>query len=134
MKLAEKYLKILLWLIAIHSLTVAFLLICLGENGILYFGFPSGNKFFQVQGGVFHIVMSVAYVFAALNTGNSRLLIIFIITAKFIATVYLLIYYFLFDPLITILLSGIADGLMGLAVLLLWQKFSHELINKGADG
>jgi len=78
--------------------------------------------------------MSMAYVIAALNTVNSRLIIIFIIMAKLIATVYLLIYYFLFDPIITILLSGIADGLMGIAVLLLWQKYSHELTNKGADG
>ena len=49
-------------------------------------------------------------------------LIIFIISAKFIATFYLLLYYFLTDAILTILLSGIADGLMGFAVLLLWRS------------
>ena len=122
MKGARKYLKILLWLIAIHSFCVAFLLILLGDEGMAIFGFPGGNRFFQVQGGVFHIVMCVAYVLASLDIKKSRPLIIFIVSAKFIATFYLLAYYLLFDPILTILLSGLADGIMGIAVLLLWQK------------
>lgn len=126
MKNSSKYLKIFLWLIAIHSFTVSLLLIFLGNEGIRFFGFPEGNQFFQVQGGVFHLVMCVAYILASLNIGKNALLIIFIISAKFIATAYLLIYYLFFDPVITILLSGLADGLMGLLVLLLWNVYNKE--------
>ena len=46
---AGKYLRLLLWLIALHSFTAGCLLILLGNNGISYFGFPEGNQFFQVQ-------------------------------------------------------------------------------------
>ncbi len=128
MKQASKYLKILLWLIAIHSFTAGLFLIFLGEEGIQIFGFPAGNQFFQLQGGVFHIVMCVAYILASLDVPWNRKLIIFIISAKFIAFVYLLIYYFLFDHIMMVLISGIADGLMGLLVFLLWKES-----RKGAD-
>lgn len=123
---AEKYLKILLYLIAIHSFSVACFLILLGEEGIRYFGFDSGNRFFQVQGGIFHIVMCMAYVLATINLRHNAKLILFIIIAKSIATIYLLMYYFLVTHVITILLSGLADGLMGLAVFLLWNSIPNK--------
>lgn len=127
------YLRILLWLIALHSFTVAFLLILLGEECMQFFGFPAGNAFFQVQGGIFHIVMCVAYILAAVNLGQSRLLIIFIITAKSIAATYLMLYYFLVNPILLVLVSGIADGLMGLAVLLLWRRTKYYRLQGGGD-
>jgi len=126
MKQAPRYLKILLWLIAIHSFTAGSFLIFLGEDGIQYFGFPSGNPFFQVQGGVFHIVMCVAYILASLDVHRNKNLIIFIISAKTIATIYLLIYYFLIDTILMILLSGLADGLMALLVFILWKNSRKE--------
>lgn len=121
MKNALKYIKILLWLIALHSFVVSILLLVLGPEEIKVFGFSEGNAFFQVQGGVFHLVMVVAYVIAAINPLTNRNIIIFIIVAKAIATIYLLMYYFMAEPVITVLLSGIVDGLMGLLLLLLWN-------------
>jgi len=82
MKQAEIYLKILLWLIAIHSFTVAIFLIFLGPDGIRFFGFDSGNPFFQAQGGVFHMVMCVAYIMASKKPLKRSDLILFIIVAK----------------------------------------------------
>ncbi|MEN8226358.1 MAG: hypothetical protein ABFS05_13465 [Bacteroidota bacterium] len=130
---AEKYLKILLWLIALHSFVVAMLLIFLGEEGMQYFGFSSGNSFFQVQGGVFHVVMCTAYLLAARKPSNNKGLILFIITAKLIAMLYLLIYYFCCEAVITVLLSGIGDGLMGLLLMLLWLKM-HAKTKEDAHG
>jgi hypothetical protein len=69
--------------------------------------------------------MCVAYLLAARDIYNTGL-IIFIIVAKVIATIYLLIYYFMIDQILTILLSGIADGLMALLVGLLWQAYRKE--------
>ena len=123
---AGKYLRLLLWLIAFHSLIVGCLLILLGNSGIVYFGFPEGNQFFQVQGGVFHLVMCLAYLIAAHDTGNSKL-IFFIIGAKSIATVYLLIYYFFVAPVLTIMLSGLADGIMAVLVAVLWKAATKEV-------
>jgi hypothetical protein len=132
-KAPSAYLRILLWLIALHSFTVAVLLILLGEECMQFFGFPAGNAFFQVQGGIFHIVMVVAYLIAATKLSSSRLLIIFIVTAKSIAATYLLLYYFLVMPIMVVLLSGIADGLMGLAVLLLWRQTIYFRNRGGGD-
>ncbi|MEE4255583.1 MAG: hypothetical protein V2I47_00950 [Bacteroidales bacterium] len=117
-----KYLSFFLWLLALHSFTVALFLIFLNEEGIRYFGFNGGNPFFQVQGGVFHIVMCGAYILAAIDPGSCRKLIIFIIGAKTIALVYLLVYYFFIDGITMVLVSGLADGMMALIVFLLWKK------------
>jgi hypothetical protein len=125
MRKAGKYLHILLWLIALHSFIAGCLLILLGNSGISYFGFPEGNQFFQVQGGVFHLVMCVAYILAAKEPSNSKLIIL-VILAKSIAFTYLLIYYFAVDPIITVLLSGIADGVMAFLVWFLWRTRLEE--------
>ena len=129
MKNAGKYLSVLLWLIALHSFTAGILLITLGNEGIKFFGFPEGNQFFQVQGGVFHLVMCVAYILASYDTANSRL-IIFIILAKLIALVYLLAYFFFIEAVSTILLSGLADGMMALLVWYLWRSSKKEAVHE----
>jgi len=134
MKQAEIYLKILLRLIAVHSFSVAMCLILLGQDGIKFFGFDSGNPFFQVQGGVFHIVMCVAYILASLDPLKKTDLIFFIIAAKFIASLYLCIYYFVIAPVPAILLSGVADGLMSLVVYLLYQAARKHNQREATNG
>lgn len=124
-----KYLRIVLWLIALHSFIVAMLLIFLPEEGIRYFGFPDGNPFFQVQGGVFHIVMCIAYIMAAVELRSARKLIQFIIGAKSTAFLYLLIYFIFVDPIAIVLVSGIGDGLMSLLVYILWLRNNKEVAN-----
>jgi len=134
MLIAEKYLRILLWLIALHSLIVAILLIGLGEEGMGFFGFTTGNPFFRVQAGVFHLVMCFAYLLAASAPLKNKGLLMLIVAAKFIALFYLLIYYFFIEAILTLLLSGLADGLMGGLVILLWQASSPGSKNKKAHG
>ena len=123
-----KYLRILLWLIAAHSFTVALFLIMLSDEGMRFFGFSGGNPFFQVQGGVFHIVMCTAYLLAATDLRSARKLILFIIGAKTTAAIYLLIYFAFIDQICMVLISGLADGVMALLVFLLWNRHKKEVV------
>ncbi|OQX77633.1 MAG: hypothetical protein B6D61_06890 [Bacteroidetes bacterium 4484_249] len=79
--ISAKLLKLFLWLIAIHSFMVGMLLIFLPAADLAFFGFNVIEKFFSIQGGVFHVVMSIAYVIAATNHSKSDLLIYFSIAA-----------------------------------------------------
>jgi len=113
-------LKWLLWLVAIHSVGFGISLIVLPISVIELFGFRLAEKFFAVQGGVFHIVVALAYIMAALDLGRAKKLIILSCTAKFMATIFLLSYYFFVKHIFMVVFSGIADFLMGLAILLLY--------------
>ena len=90
----RKLLVITLWLIAFHSIGVGVGMILLPSEWIAYFNIvPSEHRFFITQGGVFHIVMAVAYGMAAINLVKNEVLITFSIIVKFCATVFLLIYF-----------------------------------------
>jgi hypothetical protein len=116
----QKYLSIFLWLIGVHSFAVGIGLIFIPPSFLSNFGFVNYTEsFFQAQGGVFHIAMSIAYVIAGRNVVNSSQLIRFIVIVKFLAFVFLMLYFFFILNSWIILLSGIADGLMGVVVLTL---------------
>jgi hypothetical protein len=113
----------ILWLVALHSLGFGLALISLPIPVIEFFGFRLQEKFFAVQGGVFHIVVSAAYIMAALDLGRAQKLIILACMAKFSATIFLISYYLFVSPIFMVLFSGIADFLMGLVILLSYQKY-----------
>jgi hypothetical protein len=120
-------LRVLLWLIALHSFIAGVLLIVLSPAQLAYFGFEIQEKFFSTQGGVFHIVMCVAYVMGAEKPETSGQVIKFAISAKFIATVFLLSYYFFGNPIWMVLVSGVGDFFMGLVLLVVFLKFQKFL-------
>ena len=114
-------LSILLWLVALHSLAVGFGLILVPPDTMQHFGYsPYQERFFSVQAGVFHFVLVVAYCLAAAMPRRSEGLLILSITAKFIATAFLFIYFLFVDGIWVVLFSGIADFTMGLAILWFW--------------
>ncbi len=116
----KRLLPISLWLIAIHSFCAGTCLIVAPREVMEFFGFSAApERFFQVQGGVFHIVMSVAYIMGSKPGKNFIYLVYFAITAKFMATVFLLLYYFLGETIWVILVSGLGDFAMGLLLLVL---------------
>jgi len=121
-----KILQWFLWLIAIHSIGFGIALVILPIPVIEFFGFKLAEKFFAVQGGVFHIVVSLAYIMAALELDNSRKLIILACVAKFMATLFLLSYYFFVSHIFMVIFSGIADFFMGLAILLTYLIFQKQ--------
>ena len=119
----NKYLSYFLFLIGIHSFAVGVGLLFISPSVLNFFGLVDYKEsFFQAQGGVFHIAMSVAYVMAGLNIEKSIRLIQFIIAVKFLAFVFLIMYFLFVLSAWLILLSGIGDGLMGLIVFILYQR------------
>jgi hypothetical protein len=120
-------LSILLYLIALHSFFVGLALIILPLPVLEHFGYNGyAGNFFKAQGGIFHIVMSIIYVIAARDVDKHRILIYLTLTAKFIATIFLLGYYFIFEQIWMVLVSGIGDFLMGLCVFLLWRGYQKR--------
>jgi hypothetical protein len=124
----ELLLKWILWLVAIHSICFGISLIVLPISVIEFFGFHLEEKFFAVQGGVFHIVVSVAYIMAALDLKNSVKLIAISCTAKFMATIFLLSYFFFVKHIFMIIFSGFADFLMGLTILVLYLLYKRYFL------
>jgi hypothetical protein len=126
-------LKWVLWLIAIHSICFGISLVILPIHFIEFFGFRLAEKFFADQGGVFHLVVAVVYIWAALDLENSFKLIVISCTAKFVATCFLLSYYFFADPIFMVFFSGIADFLMGLAILILYKQYRKSVVSQNLN-
>jgi hypothetical protein len=117
-------LRFLLWILASHSLFIGVCLILLPESAMNFFGLESyGEKFFPVQGGVFHIVLGSCYALAAVGIDRFNGLVLFTILAKFIATIFLFTYYFSVKQAWVILISGMGDGIMGATVLLAFLSY-----------
>jgi hypothetical protein len=122
----ERLLSTVLWLVALHSIVMGLALIA--QPGLLMTlsGFNSEcERFFPAQGGVFHILMAVAYIMGATNIEKYHYLIVFSIIVKAVATLFLMVYCFAVDFKWIVLLSGIGDGVMGLAIFLALQNYLH---------
>jgi hypothetical protein len=121
---SERRVSLFLWLVAVHSFGVSIGMIAAPRELISFFGFAAeGELFFRVQAGVFHIVMVYVYIMAAYHL-DARVILL-AVAAKFTATIFLVTYYILVDPIITVLLSGILDGLMGLVIIVFfiaWRR------------
>lgn len=125
-----KLTKIFLYLIALHSFVVALALMLSPSWLMEQFGYSSINEpFFKVQAGVFHIVMVVAYMLAASDPIKNKIMVIYSITIKFIATIFLVVYFIFINPVIVILLSGFGDLAMGLILVYLYKNLSANTNN-----
>jgi len=121
----RRFLILVLWLIAIHSICFGISLIILPIHIIEIFGFTLQEKFFAVQGGVFHLIISYAYITAALNPEKSEKMIILSIYTKFSAAIFLFAYFFFEKHIFMVITSGIIDLLMGLTVMVLYFLFTR---------
>lgn len=119
-------LKWILWLVAIHSICFGISLVILPIPVIELFGFHLTEKFFADQGGVFHLVVAVAYIWAAIDLKNSFKMIVLSCTAKYVATVFLLSYFFFVDHKFMVIFSGIADFLMGFTIMILYILYRNQ--------
>jgi hypothetical protein len=130
---AHSRLSLILWIVALHSFCVGVGLILMPPEAMQFFGFNYyREKFFPVQGGVFHIVMSVAYVMAAFRIEQFRGLIYLSVIAKFMAAVFLFAFYFLMQNIWSVLFSAVIDGIMGGLILwafIAWLKSEENQIN-----
>ena len=123
---SPRILSIILWLVMLHSLAVGIGLIFMPAAWMPFFGFePYVKNFYQMQGGIFHIVMCVAYSMAAIDYKKYDALVLFSITAKFIAFFFLFLYFLFVDSAWMIIFSAAADGLMGLIILWAYRKVKN---------
>jgi len=119
-----QWMRILLWLISLHSFLVGLGLIFLPESMISYFGFTNYTDcFFRSQAGVFHLVMVMAYLSAAADPIRNQQMVFFSIWTKTIALIFLTIYTFL-EPAWVIPISGFGDGFMALLLFV----FNRQLM------
>ncbi|MCK9423050.1 MAG: hypothetical protein M0Q38_10665 [Bacteroidales bacterium] len=125
--LTRTLLVLVLWLIAIHSICFGISLIVLPCRVIEFFGFSLSEKFFAVQGGVFHLIISYAYITAALNPKGSKQMIILSCITKFSATLFLFGYYLFVKQIPMVLVSGVLDCLMGVVILILYLMFINGI-------
>ncbi len=117
-------LRFWLWSLALHSVAVGLGLIwhpaaLLGQLGYA----PCSEPFFPTQGGVFHIVMAVGYSMAAWDPVRFRVLVVFSIVVKALATTFLIIYWLINPSLLVVLLSGLADGVMACVLAFLYRRW-----------
>ena len=127
----EKLMRIFLWLIAMHSFIVGILLVCIPVSLLPIFGFENYiGKFFTAQGGVFHIVMAFAYALAATDLNRHQGLIILTIFAKCMATIFLLIYYIVFEQIWMVLLSAVGDGTIAVVVWISYVTYIRTIRQK----
>jgi amino acid permease len=129
---AVRWLSILLSLVALHSAVVGLVLIVAPPSMMEAFGYAAiAEPFFKTQGGVFHIVMAVAYALAALDPKGRRTMVAFTIAAKMIATVFLVVYYAVVSAIPVILASAAGDFLMGVLLLLLFRTVTRRSPSPG---
>jgi hypothetical protein len=113
----DKFLSMVLWLVAILSIAIGVALITQPVFLMEWLGFGSEHEpFFPAQGGVFHLLMSVAYLLGAMDSQKYYVLIIFSIIVKAGAALFLFIYCLTIEFKWVILTFGIVDGVVGLTI------------------
>jgi hypothetical protein len=128
----DKLLRLFLIAISIHSFLVGLGLIFATNSIQVLFGFyPSQEHFFQIQGGVFHIVMAFGYLMPAYDLKRFDSLVVFTIIVKLFATIFLFLYFILGSSNWLIFVSGLVDFLMSLIVFYLYKKYSEVSFNLG---
>lgn len=116
-----------MFLVTIHSLIVGIALIFSPSSIFEFFGYKRiTEQFFHVQGGVFHLVMSMGYAIAALKPTRFEGVIIFSIAAKFTAVLFLTTYSIFIEFIPVVFLSGIGDLIMGILILILYKNFKKS--------
>ena len=127
MKSPRSRMILVLWLMGIHSFLVGVGLIARPIVLPELFGFnPSLERFFPVQAGVFHVIMAVAYIMAAVDVDKGRCLIIFSIVVKVMATIFLLTYFLAVDRVWLVLASALGDGMLGVAIYLSYYFYTRH--------
>ncbi|UCG27528.1 MAG: hypothetical protein JSV24_11230 [Bacteroidales bacterium] len=114
----KDWLKPILILVSVHSFAIGSGLIFMPGKLMPFWGLtvPAEN-FFQIQGGILHYILAIAYFMAATGYNRYQGLLILAIITKFLATLFLFSFYLFVERAWIILVSGIIDYLMGLTIL-----------------
>ena len=123
--------SLLFWLIALHSFFVGVALIVHPSRLMQVLGYGTITEhFFPAQGGVFHVLMSILYGLVALRLDQLRCLIYFSVIVKFSAVIFLFSYYIIADHIFIVLVSGIVDGAMAVAIIMANRSYKKQISEK----
>ena len=113
MRLTETHERLLVFLIALHSIIVGTMFLAAPQWTMRFAGWHAIDPpFFAYQAGIFHFVLATAYLLEYIRYRGVSILI----TAKVIAFVFL-ITATIIDPIPwAVWTSGILDGIMALVV------------------
>ena len=115
MKLSETYERVLIFLIALHSIIVGIMLLFFAEWAIIFAGWSGADPIFFIwQAGIFHFVLATGYLVEYSRTQTISLLLI----AKTTAFVFLIGGSLLAETPWSVWFSGLADGAMALTAYL----------------
>lgn len=110
--------SLLFWLIALHSFFVGLALIFHPPGLMQFLGYGTITEhFFPIQGGMFHILLSILYALVALRLDQLRYLIYFSIIVKSSAVIFLFSYYMIAHQILVVLISGMVDGAIAVAII-----------------
>jgi len=117
-----------MWLVALHSFIAGVGLIFSPPDLFTSLGYNFvTERFFTIQGGVFHVVMCVGYLMAAFRKEKYEGVIYLSIIAKFFATIFLITYSVLIDWVWVVFLSGIFDFFIGVTIILFYKQYRENL-------
>ncbi len=120
--------SLFMWLVASHSLSTGLGLIFLPSELFEKLGYSIiTERFFAVQGGVFHIVMCIGYLMAAVKKDKYEGVVYLAIIAKLSATIFLVTYSVLAAWIWVVFFSGIFDLLMGVIMYVLYKQYKKTL-------
>jgi hypothetical protein len=123
--------RTLVGLIALHSFVVGLFLTFATEWGARFGGFPSPVPlFFPRQAGAFHFVVAAIYLVEYFHYRGAFLLVM----TKSIAVAFLFLTALLDTVPWVVPLSGVGDGLMAAAVVLLRRTRGLPLLGPGPGG
>lgn len=109
----------LVWLIAAHSVAIGVVLLAVPAWAVRFAGWEGAHPlFFPRQAGVFHLVVASGYLLEYHRSQRVTLLVV----TKALACTFLLASAAFTDAAWSVLFSGVTDGAMGLAVLLVHQR------------
>lgn len=110
-------LSLFLRLVAGHSMLVGIFLVLQPPALIRMMGLGVIHEpFFPCQGGVFHMVMAIAYLYGAADIQKNKNMVIYAVIVKMTAALFLFTYFFFIERLSIVLLSGIIDLFMGAVI------------------
>ena len=128
LKLPSFRFSFFMWLVAIHSFSTGIGLIFLPAELFEKLGYNMiSERFFAVQGGVFHMVMCIGYLMAATGREKYEGVVYLSIMAKLFATLFLLTYSFFIVWIWVVILSGIFDFLMGVIIYILYKQYKRSI-------
>lgn len=117
----------LLWIFVVHTTLVALGLFLLPSQYLPFFGFQGyQGKFFQVQAGVFHLVMGVGYLLAIYHGEKEAWFVYFAVIGKSIAFFFLIIYFLFIEHIWVVIFSALTDAGMGVSLLLIYRRFKQK--------